>query len=105
VVNTVASEIGAIPSSTQTKGGLSMGVKSGRSEGQTSWKGPDDGIPEARGVAHELDANHAADPGHLREIGTCRECGFLIGLSEEGTWSHRPSVGEVGDAEDWLDRH
>jgi hypothetical protein len=62
-------------------------------------------LPEAREIGHELDADHAAEPGGLMQIGTCRTCGLLIARSRRGTWSHRPSVGEIDAAQSWLLRH
>jgi len=71
---------------------------------EESWKDGGD-ESEARELAAELDANHAPEPGALPNIGTCRRCGLLVAQDDQGTWSHRPSVGEIDAGHMWIDRH
>jgi hypothetical protein len=52
-----------------------------------------------------LNADHSADPGALRSIGTCRICGFLSYQTNDGTWKHVPAVEECEDADQWLRQH
>jgi hypothetical protein len=61
-----------------------------------------DQSPEAQDLAGELDLNHAAEPGGLEEIGTCRRCGFIVAQDNQGRWRHQPSVGEIDAGEAWL---
>jgi predicted dinucleotide-binding enzyme len=64
-----------------------------------------DELPEARARSDELDANHAAEPGGLQGIGTCRTCGMMIAKDQRGVWRHQPSVGEINAGEMWIDRN
>jgi hypothetical protein len=64
-----------------------------------------DALPEARALAAQLDTNHAAEPGGLQDIGTCRRCGMLIATDEQGVWRHRPSVGEIDAGELWINQN
>ncbi|MGH9078710.1 MAG: hypothetical protein ACRDYE_01290 [Acidimicrobiales bacterium] len=52
-----------------------------------------------------LDANHAAEPGGLQSIGTCRNCGYLIFEAHGSGWRHLPSVEERDQAGKWLVMH
>jgi predicted dinucleotide-binding enzyme len=64
-----------------------------------------DELPEAQALSDRLDANHAAEPGGLQGIGTCRTCGMLIAKDQQGVWRHRPSVGEIEAGEMWIGRN
>ncbi len=55
------------------------------------------------GVA--LNADHRADPGALRSIGTCRMCGILSYQANDGTWKHVPAIEECDEAETWIRQH
>lgn len=63
------------------------------------------GSPEGRDLAEALDANHAPEPGSLRELGTCRRCGLITARDKDEVWRHQPSVEEIDAGEVWLDRH
>jgi hypothetical protein len=60
---------------------------------------------EAVRLGAMLDANHRADPGGLRSIGTCRSCGYLIFEAHGRDWRHLPSVEERDQAGRWLAAH
>lgn len=60
---------------------------------------------EAVRIGMMLDANHAAEPGGLQSIGTCRNCGYLIFEAHGNGWRHLPSVEERDKAEIWLAKH
>jgi hypothetical protein len=60
---------------------------------------------EAVRLGEMLDANHAAEPGGLQSIGTCRNCGYLIFDAHGRGWRHLPSVEERDEAEKWLAMH
>ena len=88
-----------------TAGSTVAGPVDGRDPSAPAPASPDDMLSGARDAARELDADHAPEPDGLADIGTCRICGLLIGRDHLGTWSHRPSVGEIDSAEAWLGRH
>jgi hypothetical protein len=52
-----------------------------------------------------LDADHRADPGALRSIGTCRICGILSYEASGGPWKHVPAVDECGKVDNWVRQH
>jgi hypothetical protein len=83
----------------------SMGSEHRQDRMPDSWRRPGDDVSGAQQLAERLDRDHAAAPGDLQGIGTCRTCGLLIGRNGQGPWTHRPSVGEINAAEAWLDRH
>jgi hypothetical protein len=60
---------------------------------------------EAVKVGMTLNADHRADPGSLRSIGTCRICGILSYQANDGTWKHVPAIEECEGADAWIRRH
>ncbi len=60
---------------------------------------------EGRELAVRLDSDHAALPGGLQRIGTCRACGLLIAQDEEHTWHHQPAIDEIDAAASWIERN
>ncbi len=60
---------------------------------------------EAIRLGEALDQNHAAEPGGLQSIGTCRTCGYLIFQAHDNGWRHLPSVEEREHAGRWLAAH
>ena len=59
---------------------------------------------EAVRVGATLNADHSADPGELRSIGTCRMCGIFCYQAPDGTWKHVPAIEECDDADNWIRR-
>ena len=57
---------------------------------------------EAVKVGATLNADHRADPGGLRSIGTCRICRIFCYQTQDGTWKHVPSIEECDHAEYWI---
>jgi hypothetical protein len=60
---------------------------------------------EAVKVGITLNADHRADPGPLRSIGTCRVCGILSYQANDGTWKHVPAIEECEGADAWIRQH
>jgi hypothetical protein len=52
-----------------------------------------------------LDADHLADPGAVRSIGTCLVCGILSYQSGEGSWKHVPAIEECDGVDRWIRQH
>jgi len=57
---------------------------------------------EAVRVGATLNADHHADPGALRSIGTCRICRIFCYQTQDGTWKHVPAVEECEQADNWI---
>jgi hypothetical protein len=60
---------------------------------------------EAVRLGSTLDADHRADPGALRSIGTCRMCGILSYQANDGVWKHVPAIDECTEVENWIRQH
>jgi hypothetical protein len=60
---------------------------------------------EAVKLGTALDADHRADPGALRSIGTCRMCGILSYQANDGTWKHVPAIEECHEVDTWIRQH
>ncbi len=60
---------------------------------------------EAVKLGIALDADHRADPGALRSIGTCRMCGILSYQANDGMWKHVPAIEECDEVDYWIRQH
>jgi hypothetical protein len=60
---------------------------------------------EAVRLGTTLNADHRADPGALRSIGTCRICGILSYQTNDGSWRHVPAIEECDGVDRWIRQH
>jgi hypothetical protein len=60
---------------------------------------------EAVRLGTTLNADHRADPGAVRSIGTCTVCGILSYQGSDGSWKHVPAIEECDGVDRWIRQH